>query len=90
MLASGFSHELNTPLGTVLMCVEGILREAREADGRPAGAVLGAVADSAAIAREQILRCRGITQHFLRLSRGQRSAGEIVDAGHDGAMPRRA
>ena len=29
MLASGFSHELNTPLATVLMCVEGILRESR-------------------------------------------------------------
>ncbi len=26
-LASGFSHELNTPLATVLTCVEGILRE---------------------------------------------------------------
>ena len=27
VLASGFSHELNTPLATVLMCVEGILRD---------------------------------------------------------------
>src|SRR5271157_5023113 len=27
VLASGCSHEMNTPLGTVLMCVEGILRE---------------------------------------------------------------
>lgn len=26
--ASGFSHELNTPLATVLTCVEGILSEA--------------------------------------------------------------
>lgn len=68
-LASGFSHELNTPLATVLTCVEGILRETGD----------GWVKESAAIAREQILRCRGITQHFLRLSRGQRSAGEVVD-----------
>ena len=38
------------------------------------------IRENAAIAREQILRCRGVTQHFLRLSRGQRSAGgEIVD-----------
>ena len=29
LLASGFSHELNTPLATVLTCVEGILRDAR-------------------------------------------------------------
>jgi len=72
-LASGFSHELNTPLGTVLMCVEGILREA---DG---GADGERIRESASIAREQILRCRGITQHFLRLARGQRTQGDIVD-----------
>ncbi len=75
-LASGFSHELNTPLATVLTCVEGILREASgsAADG-------AWIRDSASIAREQILRCRGITQHFLRLSRGQRGPGEVVDLG---------
>ncbi len=70
-LASGFSHELNTPLATVLTCVEGILRENDPAQIR----------ENAAIAREQILRCRGITQHFLRMSRGQRSQGEVVDLG---------
>ena len=68
-LASGFSHELNTPLATVLTCVEGILRETDAAQMK----------ESASIAREQILRCRGITQHFLRMSRGQRSQGEVVD-----------
>jgi two-component system, sporulation sensor kinase E len=68
-LASGFSHEMNTPLATVLTCVEGILRETND----------GWVRESASIAREQILRCRGITQHFLRLSRGQRSQGEVSD-----------
>ncbi len=35
LLASGFSHELNTPLATVLTCVEGILREV--AGPTPAG-----------------------------------------------------
>jgi two-component system sensor histidine kinase AtoS len=73
MLASGFSHELNTPLATVLMCVESILRETK-ADGAQAG-----VSEHAAIARDQILRCRGITQHFLRMSRGQRSAATLLD-----------
>jgi PAS domain S-box-containing protein len=68
-LASGFSHEMNTPLATVLTCVEGILRET-DSDW---------VRESATIAREQILRCRGITQHFLRMSRGQRSQGEVLD-----------
>jgi len=79
VLASGFSHELNTPLATVLMCVEGILREA-PGDGN-AGTKFdpARIRDNAAIAREQVLRCRGITQHFLRLSRGQRSSGNVVE-----------
>jgi PAS domain S-box-containing protein len=76
VLASGFSHEMNTPLATALMCVEGILRETPNThDGE------AAVHESAAIARDQILRCRGITQHFLRLSRGQRHDTDIVDLG---------
>ncbi|HSD29336.1 MAG TPA: ATP-binding protein, partial [Vicinamibacteria bacterium] len=74
-LASGFSHEMNTPLATVLACVEGMLREARE---QPEGEAWAAIRESATTAREQILRCRGITQHFLRMSRGQTSA-DIVD-----------
>jgi len=78
LLASGFSHELNTPLGTVLTCVEGILRDVRDAG--PGGAAPG-VGEHARIAREQILRCRGITQHFLRLSRGQTAAIGLVDLG---------
>ncbi|MGW8268187.1 MAG: sensor histidine kinase, partial [Longimicrobiales bacterium] len=77
MLASGFSHELNTPLATVLTCVEGILRESKAGGSDfPAAHRIEA---SAGIARDQILRCRGITQHFLRLSRGQSSPGDIVD-----------
>ena len=78
VLASGFSHEMNTPLATTLMCVEGILREtpARQ-DGQTNHA---RIRENASIAREQILRCRGITQHFLLLARGQRNGpGEIVD-----------
>ena len=79
VLASGFSHEMNTPLATALMCVEGILRDnPNRLDGK---ADQAAVHDNAAIARDQILRCRGITQHFLRLSRGQRHDTDIVDLG---------
>ncbi len=81
VLASGFSHELNTPLGTVLMCVEGILRETPAGENRNADVDPARIRDSANIAREQILRCRGITQNFLRLSRGQRAPGNIVDIG---------
>jgi PAS domain S-box-containing protein len=80
MLASGFSHELNTPLATVLACVEGIQRTAQGGGGGEA-AEWRRVEESATVAREQLLRCRGITQHFLRLSRGQGSPGELVDLG---------
>ena len=79
VLASGFSHELNTPLATVLMCVEGILRETPAGEKGNAAADSGRIRDSATIAREQILRCKGITQHFLRLSRGQRCSGDMVE-----------
>lgn len=77
VLASGFSHELNTPLGTVLTCVEGILRETpSEQNGHIDEA---RIRENASIAREQLMRCRGITQQFLRLSRGQRHDLVVVD-----------
>jgi PAS domain S-box-containing protein len=77
MLASGFSHEINTPLATVLTCVEGILRETQSGDSGSPGT--DRIGTNAEVAREQILRCRGITRHFLRLSRGQSSQGDVVD-----------
>ncbi len=77
MLASGFSHELNTPLATVLTCVEGILRDCPSPV--EASTPLARIRESALIARDQILRCRGTTQHFLRLSRGRTASGGIVD-----------
>ena len=76
LLASGFSHELNTPLATVLACVEGILRDTRE---KVNGGATSRIGDNATIARDQVLRCRAVTQQFLRLSRGQASAVDIVD-----------
>lgn len=76
LLASGFSHELNTPLGTVLACVEGIGRELARPGEAPD---VDYVRDNAATAREQVLRCRGITQQFLRMSRGDPSIAQIVD-----------
>jgi two-component system NtrC family sensor kinase len=39
---------------------------------------MGRIADSAETARDQLLRCRGITQHFLKLSRGQGQASHLV------------
>jgi len=77
VLSSGFSHELNTPLGTVLTCIEGILREmSASRDGEPDKP---RIRENASIARDQLLRCRIITQQFLRVARGQRHDGAIVD-----------
>ncbi|BCS30988.1 hypothetical protein TBR22_A01870 [Luteitalea sp. TBR-22] len=76
LLASGFSHELNTPLGTVLACVEGIGRETADDTATPDWAY---VRETALTAREQVLRCRGITQQFLRMSRGAPSTPQLVD-----------
>ncbi len=79
MLASGFSHEMNTPLATVLVSVEGILRSTHS--GRITdGAEMAQIEERARIAREQLIRCRGITQHFLQLSSGRSSPVECVDA----------
>ena len=77
VLASGFSHEMNTPLATTLMCVEGILRDTPAAQNGQMDEAR--IRENATIAREQILRCRGITQHFLRMARGQRHTADIVD-----------
>jgi PAS domain S-box-containing protein len=77
MLASGFSHELSTPLGTVLTCVEGILRDSGRRDA--ADGDWTHIEQRATVARDQILRCRTITQHFLRMSRGQTAGADIVD-----------
>ena len=76
MLASGFSHEMNTPLGTVLACVEGIVREAQ---GNAASVDREYISDHASTAREQVMRCRGITEQFLRMARGQHSPAQIVE-----------
>jgi two-component system NtrC family sensor kinase len=77
VLSSGYSHELNTPLATVLTCIEGILR-ATPPD-RKQELDQARIHENASIAREQLLRCRSITQQFLRLSRGQRHGTGIVD-----------
>ena len=82
LLASGFSHEMNTPLGTVLACVEGIVREAE-----PAGAAIDTnyIRGHATTARDQVLRCRGITEQFLRMARGQHLPPEVVEV-HDAVI----
>ncbi|MBI4518405.1 MAG: PAS domain-containing protein [Deltaproteobacteria bacterium] len=79
-LASGFSHEVNTPLATTLTCAEAILGRIDGA-GRPGGppASWQEIRDIAETIRGQVLRCRKITEQFRRFSRGIPPSTEPVD-----------
>jgi len=77
MFASGFSHEVNTPLASALTCVDGILRSA-SAIGDSVEAPWPEVLEWANIIRNEILRCKQITQQILQLSRGEKLVRQII------------
>lgn len=80
VLASGLSHEVNTPLATTLTCAEAIVDRLNESGNGGADAeTLAAIGDSAQVIREQVLRCRTITEQFLRFARGIPPAIEPID-----------
>ena len=70
-LASGFSHEVNTPLATMLTCAESVLgrMDATGTNGMDPETER-AIRESATVIRNQVLRCRKVTDQFLRFSRG--------------------
>jgi PAS domain S-box-containing protein len=80
VLASGLSHEVNTPLASTLTCSEAILDQL---DGVDLASIrpetVEAIRESAGIIRDQVLRCRKITDHFLRFARGIPPAIEPID-----------
>lgn len=77
-LASGFSHEVNTPLATMLTCAESVVGRL-DSDTAPKSESLAAIRDNALIIRDQVLRCRRITDQFLRFSRGIPPSVEPID-----------
>lgn len=80
VLASGLSHEVNTPLASTLTSAEAILGQLEGIDVaslRPE--TVEAIRESAAIICDQVLRCRTITDHFLRFARGIPPAIEPID-----------
>ena len=80
VLASGLSHEVNTPLATTLTCAEGILDRLDQRDAATIGPdTLQAIRESAGIIRGQVLRCRTITGQFLRFARGIPPSIEPID-----------
>lgn len=79
-LASGFSHEVNTPLATTLTCAEAILgRVDGSVNGGPVPGELREIREMAETIRGQVLRCRKITEQFRRFSRGIPPSTEPVD-----------
>ena len=79
-LASGFSHEVNTPLASMLTCAESVLARIEESGHGPAEKeMLPAIRESAEIIRGQVLRCRKLTEQFLRFSRGIPPSTEPID-----------
>lgn len=74
MLASGFSHEVNTPLGTMLVHLDEVRRQAEQDRGS-----LRDLSEPLDLIRNEILRCRDLTRQFLQLSRGQSMRCELLD-----------
>ncbi len=75
MLASGISHELNTPLGSIGTCLEAIERQCTsETPLDPQR-----VRRYAELAASEVRRCGTITRQFMNLARGQTPEREIVD-----------
>jgi two-component system NtrC family sensor kinase len=80
VLASGLSHEVNTPLASMLTCSEAIIDQLQDSGTGGVGtATLEAINESACVIREQVLRCRTITEQFLRFARGIPPATEPID-----------
>jgi PAS domain S-box-containing protein len=79
VLASGLSHEVNTPLATTLTCSEAILDQLEDQEARLSGGTLDAIREGARTIRDQVLRCRTITEQFLRFARGIPPAIEPID-----------
>jgi len=79
-LASGLSHQINTPLASTLTCAESILGRLEEPGRSEVGDEgLVAIGESARIIREQVLRCREITHQFLRFARGIPPSAELIE-----------
>jgi signal transduction histidine kinase len=78
MLASGFSHEVNTPLSSIDTCLAAIERLIGRA-AKEAAPDCGPLLEYARVARAQVERCGTITRQFLQLARGNALSREIID-----------
>jgi PAS domain S-box-containing protein len=76
-LATGFSHEISTPLGTVSNSIQGMLRILRERDRIDEPELL-ALRQRLEVASREVFRCRDITRSLLDLGRRRRTVREPV------------
>ncbi len=70
-LAAGVAHEINNPLGTVLLYADLLLRDLPEGDGRRPD--LRLILDEAR-------RCKGIVQALLNFARQNKVLAQVTDA----------
>ena len=76
-LATGFSHEISTPLGTVSNSIQGMLRIVGERE-RIEGPEVAALRQRLEVASREVFRCRDITRSLLDLGRRRRTVRERV------------
>lgn len=80
VLASGFSHEVSTPLASMLTCAESVLGQIDEpGEGADREGTIAAIRGAAETIRQEVLRCRKITEQFRRFARGIPPSVEVID-----------
>jgi len=80
LLASGFSHEINNPLGTISVGIEGLLRKVER---RPAAALdLAEMEEYLQLILKEVHRAKAITDRLLVLSRPTGGRATLIDVGH--------
>ncbi len=77
-LASGFSHEVNTPLASIGTCLDGITRMS-SVETTITIEDTSQILEYARIASTQVQRCGDITKQFLQLARGKSLGDDVVD-----------
>jgi len=65
MLATGIAHEVGNPLASIATAVEGLLRRMAE----PGGAEVAELREYLEIVRNQVFRCRDVTERLLNFAR---------------------